>query len=199
MLAQLSPEIANLLSSLNVLIVEDNAFTRRINRGILAHLGIKTVHEAADGAAGLEAIRRYAPDLVIVDWELPLLNGGELVRMVRSPETFPLPDVPIIVLTCHGQRWRVIEAQRCGANEFLVKPASAQTVLQRILSIFLKPRPIVRLPNYYGPQPRDVFVQFLRHTGKSDGAAAPCPAAPPPDAPSPPADAAASTDVTIQI
>jgi two-component system, chemotaxis family, chemotaxis protein CheY len=190
--AHLSPEIANLLSSLNVLIVEDNAFTRRINRGILAHLGIKTVHEAADGAAGLEAIRRYAPDLVIVDWELPLLNGGELVRMVRSPETFPLPDVPIIVLTCHGQRWRVIEAQRCGANEFLVKPASAQTVLQRILSIFLKPRPMVRLPNYYGPQPRDVFVQFLRHTGKSDGATAPSPPAPPPDT-------GASADVTIRI
>jgi len=189
MLAHLSPEIANLLSSLSVLIVEDNAFTRRINRGILAHLGIKTVHEAGDGAAGLEAIRRYAPDLVIVDWELPQLNGGELVRTVRSPDTFPLPDVPIIVLTCHGQRWRVIEAQRRGANEFLVKPASAHAVLQRILSIFLKPRPMVRLPNYYGPQPREVFVEFLRHCGNSNGTMT-C---------LPPPDGTPSTEVTIQI
>src|SRR5262245_55560757 len=114
MLAHLSPEITNLLSSLSVLIVEDNAFTRRVNRGILTHLGIKSVHEAGDGVAGLEAISRYAPDLVIVDWELPLLSGGDLVRKVRSPDTFPLPDVPIIMLTGHGQRWRVIEAQRRG-------------------------------------------------------------------------------------
>jgi len=158
-----SPEIVALLSSLRVLIIEDNSFTRRVNRALLAHVGIKTVYEAVDGVSGLEAIRKYAPDLVIVDWDLPVLTGSELVRMVRSPNSFPLPDIPIIVLTCHGERWRVIEAQRCGANEFLVKPASAQAVLDRIVSIFKKPRPMVQLRNYYGPQPRGAFVQFLKH------------------------------------
>jgi len=182
----LSPEISSLLHSLSVLIVEDNSFTRKINRGLLAHLGIKTIHEAAEGVAGLDAIRRYAPDLVIVDWDLPLITGVELVRMVRSPDSFPLPDVPIIVLTCHGERWRVIEAQRRGANEFLVKPASAQAILDRIVSIFMNPRPIVHLPNYYGPRPREAFVQFLRHQGSLQGAAVM------PEAPSsPPAQALA--------
>jgi CheY-like chemotaxis protein len=188
----LSPEITSLLQSLTVLVVEDNSFTRRINRGMLAHLGVKTIHEAVDGADGLEAIRRYAPDLVIVDWDLPLVSGAELVRMVRSPKTFPLPDIPIIVLTCHGERWRVIEAQRCGANEFLVKPASARALLDRIVSIFMKPRPIVQLPNYYGPQPRAAFMQYLRHAGKhQDAPAVPQRSAESPSLASAPAPAAA--------
>src|SRR4051812_36144874 len=80
--ALLSREISSLMGGLRVLVVEDNSFTRKVNRGILAHLGIKTIHEAVDGADGLDAIRKYAPDLVIVDWDLPHLTGAELVRMV---------------------------------------------------------------------------------------------------------------------
>jgi len=163
MSAQMSSEVAQLLRSLSVLVVEDNSFTRKINRGLLSHLGIKTIHEATDGVSGLEAIRVYAPDLVIVDWNLPMVSGGELVRTVRSPASFPLPDIPIIILTCHGERWRVIESQRLGADEFLVKPVSSQAILDRIVSIFFKPRPIVRLADYYGPEPRGTFAKMLQY------------------------------------
>ena len=161
--ARLSHDVAKLVQSLSIVIVEDNSFTQKVQRGILAHLGVKEIHEAADGVAGLEAIRQYAPDLVIVDWNLPLLTGPELVRMVRSPHSFPLPDVPIIMLTMYVERWRVIQAQRLGAHEFLVKPVSAQTMLDRIVGIFMHPRPIVQLPNYYGPAPRGALAQFLRN------------------------------------
>jgi len=177
--APLSRDISGLLSSLRVLIVEDNSFTRKVSRGQLAHLGVKTIYEAVDGADGLDAIRKYAPDLVIVDWDLPVVTGAELVRMVRSPHTFPLPDIPIIVLTCHGERWRVIEAQRCGANAFLVKPASAQAVLDRIVAIFMNPRPMVHLPNYYGPQPRGAFMQYLRHCARHQDVRQGAPPSPP--------------------
>jgi CheY-like chemotaxis protein len=161
--ARLSHDVAKLLQSLSVVIVEDNNFTQKVHRGLLAHLGVKAIHEAADGLAGLEAIRHYAPDLAIVDWKLPLLDGAELVRMVRSPGTFPLPDIPIIMLTMHGERWRVIQAQRLGAHEFLIKPVSAQIMLDRIVAIFMNPRPMVQLPNYYGPVPRGALAQFLRN------------------------------------
>jgi DNA-binding response OmpR family regulator len=157
-----SRDIANLLHSFCVVIVEDNSFTRKVNRGLLAHLGIKTIHEAADGIAGLEAIRTYAPDLVIVDWNLPMVSGPEMVRMVRTPDSFPFPDVPIIILTCHGERWRVIESQRLGVHEFLIKPVSSQAILDRIVAIFHHPRPMVRLSNYYGPEPRGAFAQMLQ-------------------------------------
>jgi two-component system chemotaxis response regulator CheY len=160
--AHLSRDVVTLLQSLSVLIVEDNSFTRKVNRGLLAHLGIRTIHEAADAIAALEAIRTCAPDLVIVDWNLPMVSGAELVKMVRSPGTFLFPDVPIIILTCHGERWRVIEAQRLGVHEFLVKPVSSQAILDRIVAIFHKPRPMVQLANYYGPEPRGAFAELLR-------------------------------------
>src|SRR3954465_13851448 len=106
--------IAKLIQSISILIVEDKQYMPKVIRNIPVNSGGKSRHEAGDGIAGLEAIRMFAPDLVILDWEMPLLNGAELVRIVRSPGVFPVPDVPIIMLTGHVERWRVIEASRLG-------------------------------------------------------------------------------------
>ena len=146
--------VEKLVQSIAVLIVDDNQYMRKVIRNILVNIGVKNIHEAADGIAGLEAIRMFAPDLVILDWEMPLLNGAELVRIVRSPGVFPVPDVPIIMLTGHVERWRVIEASRLGVNEFLKKPVSGKALLDRIVAILTRPRPMVRLGEYYGPEPR---------------------------------------------
>jgi len=143
-----------MLQSVEMLVVEDNQYMRKVIRNLLVNLGVKTVHEASDGIAGLEAIRMFAPDIVILDWEMPLLNSAELVRIVRSPGVFPIPDVPIIMLTGHVERWRVIEATRLGVHEFLKKPVSGKSLLDRMLSIVTDPRPMVRLGDYYGPEPR---------------------------------------------
>jgi DNA-binding response OmpR family regulator len=86
-----------------------------------------------------------------------LLNGAEMVRIVRSPGVFPVPDIPIIMLSAHGERWRVVEAVRLGVNEFMVKPVSSKGLLDRIVSILMTPRPIVQLGDYYGPEPRNFF------------------------------------------
>jgi two-component system chemotaxis response regulator CheY len=150
-------DVEKLVQSVNVLVVDDNPYMRKVIRILLVNVGVKNVYEAGDGITGLEAIRTVAPDVVIVDWEMPLLNGAELVRIVRSPGVFPLPDVPIIMLSGHGERWRVIEAVRLGVNEFMVKPVSARALLDRLVSILAKPRPIVQYGNYYGPEPRRVF------------------------------------------
>src|SRR5262249_42293256 len=146
-------KVEKVLQSIEVLVVEDNQYMRKVVRNILVNLGVKNIHEAADGIAGLEAIRMFAPDMVILDWEMPLLNGAELVRIVRSPGVFPVPDVPIIMLTGHVERWRVVEATRLGVHEFLKKPVSGKSLLDRMVSILTNPRPMVRLRDYYGPQP----------------------------------------------
>ena len=144
----------DLIQNLSVLVVEDNPFMRNLVRNMLSHVGVGKVHEAADGIAALELIRAVFPDVVVLDWEMPLLNGPELVRIVRSPGVFPLPDIPIIMLTAHGERWRVAEAVKLGVNEFLCKPVSAKALLDRLLSILLKPRESIQLGEYYGPVPR---------------------------------------------
>ena len=126
---------------------------------------MKTIYEAGDGIAGLDGIRAYAPDMVILEWELPLLNGPELVRIVRSPGVFPMPGIPIIMLSSHGERWRVLEAARIGVNEYLVKPVSAKALFDRMASILVRPRPIVQIGNYYGPEPRTEFDDRGRRAG----------------------------------
>jgi two-component system chemotaxis response regulator CheY len=92
-------------------------------------------------------------DVVVLDWELPLLDGAELVRIVRSPGVFPTPDLPIIMLSSFGERWRVIEAARIGVNEFLVKPVSAKALYERLVSIMVKPRPSVLGPGRHAIDP----------------------------------------------
>lgn len=157
-------DLDKLLQSINVLIVDGNQFMRKTVRTLLMNVGVKNAKEAADGVAALEHIRMFEPDLVILDWDLPLLTGPELVRIVRSPGVFPLPDVPIIMLTGHGERWRVVAAASIGVNEFLIKPVSAQTLRNRMVSIFARPRPNVQVGNYYGPAPRKLIDVPLRET-----------------------------------
>lgn len=151
-----------LVQQLNVLLVDDNAFTRKLVRGLLNNIGVKAITEAGDGIAALEMIRAAPPDVIILDWEMPLLNGPELVRIVRSPGVFPVPDVPIIMLSSHGERWRIVESVKLGVNEFLCKPVSAKALLDRMISILLKPRETVHFKGYYGPAPREPAVKTDR-------------------------------------
>src|SRR5438093_11602444 len=156
-------DIDFLIRNLSVLVIDDNQFMRKIVRNLVMNVGVKEVHEASDGIAGLDAIRPVGPDVVILDWELPLLNGAEFVRIVRSPGVFPMPDIPIIMLSSHGERWRVVEAARIGVNEYLRKPVSAQSLLDRLISILAKPRAIVQVGDYYGPEPRKLFTDPARN------------------------------------
>ncbi|KAA5602518.1 response regulator transcription factor [Blastochloris sulfoviridis] len=164
-------KVEKLLQNVSVLVVDDNAFMRKLVRNILTNIGVKTTLEAADGLAGIEAIRMFAPDIVVVDWEMPMLNGAEMVRIVRSPGVFPQPDVPIIMLTGHVERWRIVEATRLGVHEFLKKPVSGNALLERIVSILLQPRRMVQIGDYYGPEPRRTVAEaadFARRQRATD-------------------------------
>jgi CheY-like chemotaxis protein len=164
-----------LIEQLSVLVVDDNAFMRNLVRGLLSSIGVKKVYEAGDGIAALEVIRESSPNMVILDWEMPLLNGPELVRIVRSPGVFPTPDIPIIMLTGHGERWRIVEAIKLGVNEVLCKPVSAKALFDRMISILLKPRESVQVGSYYGPAPRKAAIAAVLMP--ADGAPAATPAA----------------------
>jgi two-component system, chemotaxis family, chemotaxis protein CheY len=153
-------QIDTLIQSLCVLVVDDNQYMRKMIRNLLVNCGIKDIYEAADGIAALDSIRTVAPDAVVLDWEMPLLSGPELVRIVRSPGVFPMPDVPIIMLTGHCERWRVVEAVRLGVNEFLTKPVSAKSLYDRLVAITLQPRPIIQNGDYYGPEPRKHVLEI---------------------------------------
>jgi two-component system, chemotaxis family, chemotaxis protein CheY len=154
-------QIDDQIQSLAVLVVDDNQYTRKMIRNLLVNCGVKDVFEANDGIAALDAIRSIAPDVVVLDWEMPLLSGAELVRIVRSPGVFPMPDIPIIMLSAHGERWRVVEAVRLGVHEYLIKPVSAKSLYDRLVAIVSHPRPVVQLGDYYGPEPRKIVTDAI--------------------------------------
>jgi two-component system, chemotaxis family, chemotaxis protein CheY len=154
-------ELTDRIQALCVLVVDDNQYMRKMVRNLLVNCGVKDIYEAGDGITALDTIRTVGPDVVVLDWEMPLLSGAELVRIVRSPGVFPMPDVPIIMLSGHGERWRVVEAVRLGVNEYLIKPVSAKTLYDRLVSITLQPRPTVQLGDYYGPEPRKLAADTV--------------------------------------
>ena len=154
-------EIAEQIRSLTILVVDDSQYMRKVIRTLLVNCGVKDIYEAGDGITALDTIRTVGPDVVVLDWEMPLLSGAELVRIVRSPGVFPMPDVPIIMLSGHGERWRVVEAVKLGVNEYLVKPVSAKAIYDRLVSIVIQPRPVVQLGDYYGPEPRKLMTETL--------------------------------------
>jgi CheY-like chemotaxis protein len=143
-----------MIQGLTILVVDSNFYMRRLTRTMLMNLGAKSVMEAGDGLAALEAIRTGDPDVMFLDWDMPILNGMEVMRIVRSPGVFPRPNLPIIMLTSRGQRSYVVEALRGGAHEFLLKPTSPKALGDRLMSIVVKPRPMVKLGDYYVPEPR---------------------------------------------
>jgi two-component system chemotaxis response regulator CheY len=147
-----------LLRPTRVLVIDDEHYTRKVIRGLLMSIGIQRIFEADDGMAGVEAIKSIVPDIVLLDWEMPGLGGADVMRIVRSPDTFPCPDVPIIMLTGHAERSIVMDAIRLGVHEYLLKPVSSQALLARILSIRAQPRPMVRRGLFYGPEPRKSFT-----------------------------------------
>jgi hypothetical protein len=77
-------------------VVDDNPYTRKLLRMMLINLGAKTIYEAADGMSALDLVRAADPDVMILDWEMLVLTGAEVVRIVRSPSLFPKPNLPII-------------------------------------------------------------------------------------------------------
>lgn len=146
--------VVEAIENLVILVADGNPYTRKLTRMMLVNLGAKSIYEVGDGVAALEAIRSVSPDVMILEWEMPVLDGREVTRIVRSPGVFPKPNLPIIMLTDSGKRSRVQQAMRLGVHELLVKPISPKTLQERLLGILLKPRPMVRAGQFYIPLPR---------------------------------------------
>ena len=158
---------------LRFLVIDDNAHMRRILRTLLHGFGAREVYEAEDGASGLEAFTHYVPDIIIVDWAMPIFDGLELTQMIRQPGANANPYVSIIMLTGHSEKRRVVAARDAGITEFLAKPISAKALYQRIMTIVLNPRPFIKTRSYFGPdRRRNVNINYVgverRKGGKAD-------------------------------
>ena len=142
------------LESLRVLLVDDNQHMRAIVTTVLVGVGVRHVRETRDGAEALEALRDWPADLAIVDFQMFPIDGVEFTRMVRTAPDSKNPYLPIIMMTGHSERTRVMEARDAGVTEFVAKPLTAKSVLERIQAVIYHPRTFVRAANYFGPDRR---------------------------------------------
>ncbi len=140
--------------SLRVLLVDDNQHMRAIVTTVLSGVGVKHVRETRDGSEALEALRDWPADLAIVDFQMFPLDGVEFTRMVRNAPDSKNPYLPIIMMTGHSEKSRVVEARDAGVTEFVAKPLTAKAVLDRIQAVIYHPRPFVRTAAYFGPDRR---------------------------------------------
>ncbi len=141
-------------SSLKILLVEDNQHMRSIVGAILKGSGIRNVREARDGAEALDMLRQYPADIALVDFNMDPIDGVEFTKMLRNAPDSSNPYLPIIMITGHSERSRVIQARDAGINEFVVKPLTARALLGRLDSVIMRPRPFIRCKTYFGPDRR---------------------------------------------
>jgi CheY-like chemotaxis protein len=136
---------------LSILLVDDNQHMLTIVRTILHGFGIRNVRETQDATDAFIELRNAPADLIVVDYNMSPLDGAEFTRLVRRADDSPQPYVPIIMLTAHTERHRVLAARDAGVSELLRKPVTPRDLYLRLVSVIETPRPFVRSPNYVGP------------------------------------------------
>lgn len=119
---------------LRFLIVDDFSTMRRIMRKFLNDLGYTDVTEAEDGATALKILKQGNIDFLVTDWNMPGMNGIDLLRAVRADER--LKNLPVLMVTAEAKRDQIIEAAQAGVNGYVVKPFTAQALKDKIEKIF---------------------------------------------------------------
>ncbi len=119
---------------MKILVVDDFSTMRRIIRNLLRDLGFNNAEEADDGATALPLLKSGKFDFLITDWNMPIMEGIDLVRTIRADGD--LRELPILMVTAEARREQIVAAAQAGVNGYIVKPFNAQTLEQKIAKIF---------------------------------------------------------------
>jgi len=139
---------------LRVLVVDDNVHMRAIIVAVLKGLGVRGIAEASDGSAALQILRESAVDVAIVDYRMDPMDGLAFTQIVRQSTDSANPYLPIIMVTGHSDKQRVLGAREAGVTELIVKPVTAEALISRLNAVIFKPRPFAKTETYFGPSRR---------------------------------------------
>ena len=123
-------------SKIKFLIVDDFPTMRRIIRNLLKELGYTNVGEAEDGVSALKQLRVNNFDFVVSDWNMPNMDGLELLRTIRAEAT--LQTLPFLMITAEAKKENIIAAAEAGASGYIVKPFTAAVLNEKLNKIFQK-------------------------------------------------------------
>ena len=121
---------------MKILVVDDFSTMRRIVRNLLKELGFANVEEAEDGAVALQRLQEGGFDFVVTDWNMPNMDGLQLLQTIRS--TPSLQHLPVLMITAEAKKENIIAAAQAGASGYIVKPFTAATLAEKLQKIFDK-------------------------------------------------------------
>lgn len=122
---------------MKILVVDDSGTMRRVIVGSLNSLGYSDVLEASDGLeAQLVLDENKNINLILVDWNMPNMNGYELLQVVKKNETFK--RIPVIMITTEAEKENVLKAIRAGASNYIIKPFVKEILAEKIKATFSK-------------------------------------------------------------
>ncbi|MCS2610267.1 chemotaxis response regulator CheY [Halomonas dongshanensis] len=122
--------------NMSFLVVDDFPTMRRIVRSLLKELGFTNVDEAEDGQDALNKLRAGSFEFVVSDWNMPNLDGLEMLKEIRQDDA--LKHLPVLMVTAEAKKENIIAAAQAGANGYVVKPFTAATLEEKLNKIFDK-------------------------------------------------------------
>jgi len=118
------------------LVVDDFSTMRRIVRNLLKELGFSNIDEAEDGQVALQKLTAQPFDFVVSDWNMPNMDGLQLLQAVRANPQ--LKHLPVLMITAEAKRENIVAAAQAGASGYIVKPFTAATLNEKLSKILEK-------------------------------------------------------------
>lgn len=119
---------------MRIMLIDDSKTMRNIQKSVLKQLGYTDVEEACNGQDALSKIGAFQPELCLVDWNMPNMDGLSFVRAFRQQNK----STPLIMVTTEAEKSRVIEAIKAGVNNYVVKPFTPDLLSERITETLAK-------------------------------------------------------------
>ena len=119
---------------MRILVIDDSKTMRSIHKNTLATLGFTQIEEAANGQEGLDKAATFKPELILLDWNMPVMDGLTFAKQFRATNK----KTPIIMVTTEAEKVRVVEAIKAGVNNYVVKPFTPSGLGQKVTETIAK-------------------------------------------------------------
>jgi len=123
---------------MKMMLVDDSSAMRRIQRNVLKKLGITDIDEAGDGAIAIEKLAAAPVDCILLDWNMPNMDGLTCLKQIRSLDK--IKGLKVIMCTSESEKTKIVEAIKAGANNYVVKPFTPEVLKEKLVDLGLLPK-----------------------------------------------------------
>ena len=120
---------------MKVMLVDDSNTMRRIQKNVIEQVGITDIAEAADGKDAYEKLSENPVDIILLDWNMPNMDGITFLKAIRSMEKFNA--IKVIMCTSESEKPKILEALKAGANSYIVKPFTPEVLTAKLKELKL--------------------------------------------------------------